>query len=375
MPLKAFKSFVIKAAEITGADFGIIDETGAVLACSNKDEQSDAHAEAVGAMADLAGYFRIGEVSYFKFPIRDNLDYIIFLKSKNKNSKKILELAALNVKNIKLSHEEKYDKAGLIKAILADKILPGDIPAQAKKLQLDTAAKWIVFLVKTPKDADAGTREVIQNLFPDRSKNIIFSRDDSTVLVKQVREKESASQFEEYARSLVDTLNTELMVNAKASIGAVAGNLGAVGRSFREAQAAQRIGNIFESEKTVVNYEKLGLGRLIYDLPESSSNLFVREVFKENAPESLDNETLITIQKLFENNLNISETARLLYIHRNTLIYRLEKIKKATGLDLREFDDAVAFKIAMLVKRNLDKNDALINNIHYRHLRRTRTIE
>lgn len=365
MPLKAFRSYASQVAEITGADFGIIDETGMVLACSNKIDEGTAHEDAVGAVKGSAvDYCCIGGVAYYKVHVRNSLEYIVFLRSNNKNNKKILELAAINIKNIKLSHDEKFDKAGFIKGIITDKIHPGDILVQAKKLQLDSSAKWVVFLVKTQKDADAGTGELIQNLFPDRNKNIIFAQDDqNTVLVKQVRGKETAEEFDGYAKSLVDTLNTELMVNAKVSIGAIANKLDAVGRSFTEAQTAQRIGGIFESEKTVVNYEKLGLGRLIYDLPASSSKLFVQEVFKENAPESLDNETLLTIQKLFENNLNVSETARLLYIHRNTLVYRLEKIKKATGLDLREFDDAVAFKIAMLVKRNLDKNDALNNNV------------
>ncbi|MDD4188497.1 MAG: helix-turn-helix domain-containing protein [Eubacteriales bacterium] len=364
MSLKALRTYACQVAEIAGTDFGVINETGIVLVCSNKDEEGNDRAAAVEAMSvSECSYCRFGDVSYYKVPVSGKTDLFIFLRSKNQSSKKILELAAINIQNIMLSRDEKLDKAGFLNAILADKIPADDVFALAKKLQLDPSAKWIVFLIKTKKEAISGTGEMIRNLFPDRNRNIISEHEGNTVLVRQVRAKENAGNFEENAKSIVDTLNTELMVNAKVSIGAVANDFGEIKRSFAEAKTAQRIGSIFENEKTVVNYEKLGLGRLIYDLPASSSKLFVREVFKKNDLESLGNETLITIQKLFENNLNISETARLLYIHRNTLIYRLEKIKKATGLDLREFDDAVAFKTALLVKRNLDKDDALNNNI------------
>ena len=84
--------------------------------------------------------------------------------------------------------------------------------------------------------------------------------------------------------------------------------------------------------------------------------MFLSEVFKKGSIESLDQETLSTIQKFFENNLNVSETSRKLFVHRNTLVYRLDKIRRLTGLDLKEFDDAIVFKVALMVVKYLNSN-------------------
>ena len=114
------------------------------------------------------------------------------------------------------------------------------------------------------------------------------------------------------------------------------------------------VGKIFYSHKKVIAYGNLGIGRLIYQLPLPLCKMFIKEIFDDKTPDDFDEETLTTINKFFENNLNVSETSRQLYIHRNTLVYRLDKLQKSTGLDLRVFEDAITFKIALMVVKYMN---------------------
>lgn len=362
MPLKLFKDFTNQIRNILDVDFGIIDETGKILTSTNRKKIGH-------VIPDFSDLFDVPErcfvldgISYMKVMVRNKPLYVIYIASDDKENEKYLEIIALNITNLKIFYDDKYDRANLIKNIIIDNILPGDISQRAKELHLDYNAKRVVFLVKTDKSSDIYPPEVIQNLFPDKLRDFVVVLDDEqTVLVKQLRESEGEKEIDKIANSIVDTLNAELMVKAVVSVGTVAENITDIGRAFKEAQTALLVGGVFESEKKIVNYNKLGLGRLIYQLPTTLCRLFLDEVFEEGSFESLDSETLNTIQKFFENNLNVSETSRQLYVHRNTLVYRLDKIKKITGLDLREFDDAIIFKVSMLVKRYLDKSDSLYN--------------
>ena len=157
-------------------------------------------------------------------------------------------------------------------------------------------------------------------------------------------------------RAPFDTLSTEFYCNAVVGIGTRVTGIKDLAHSFKEAQVALEVGKVFDTEKSIISYENLGIARLIYQLPTTLCDMFLKEVFKRGSIDSLDQETLFTIQKFFENNLNVSETSRKLFVHRNTLVYRLEKIKKLTGLDLREFDDAIVFKVALMVNKYLDSS-------------------
>ena len=197
--------------------------------------------------------------------------------------------------------------------------------------------------------------DVVQNLFPDRQNDFVLSIGETDVaLIQQLpestepqgsREDRHAASRKPCARSGESTVVV--------GIGTMAMHLRDLAKSYKEAQIAIEVGKVFDTEKYIINYENLGIGRLIYQLPTTLCEMFLQEVFKKNPIDALDQETLFTINKFFENNLNVSETARKLFVHRNTLVYRLEKIKKLTGLDLREFDDAIAFKVALMVKKYL----------------------
>ena len=238
--------------------------------------------------------------------------------------------------------------------MVLDNILPGDIMIKARELHFNNEAHRVVLLIRIVSSNDVSAFDVIQNLFPDKNKDFVFTTSESDiVLIKEVRPNIELQDLEKLAFSIADTLSSEFYTRVNVGIGTVVDNVRALAVSFKEAQIALEVGKVFDTDKTIISYENLGIARLIYHLPTTLCETFLKEVFKKGSIESLDQETLFTIQKVFENNLNVSETSRKLFVHRNTLVYRLEKIKKLTGLDLREFDHAIIFKIALMVKKYL----------------------
>jgi carbohydrate diacid regulator len=358
---RLFDGFVNNIREITGYDFGVADDTGAILACTDIRAFEDIEQIIDNFLDSEDIWLTNNGVTYHKVIIRDRPEFILFMTDEGDRTENYLEIASISAYNIKLYYEEKYDKNSFIKQIILDNILPGDISIRAKELHIATRALRVALIIRLEKDQEIYSHEIIQNLFPDRLKDFVVVIDDeSTALIKELGDDDDARKIDQIAKNIIDTLNTESMLKAKIGIGTPVESLSEIGRSFKEAQTALLVGGIFENEKSVINYNSLGLGRLIYQLPETLCKLFLDEVFTKGAYESLDNETILTIQKFFENNLNVSETSRLLYVHRNTLVYRLDKIQKITGLDLRNFDDAIIFKVSMLVKKYLDKGERVL---------------
>lgn len=359
--MKLFQNLVNQIKEIISAEFGVMDDTGLILASSNETEIGQTNSVVHKLIQSKEQCLAIEGMTYQKVFIKGKLEFIVYIKTEEPESIKYLGLIALNVGNIKEYHDDKFDKGSFIKNIIMDNVLPGDIPLRAKEFHLTYNAYRVAFLIKTENIKEIYTYDVIQGLFPNRAKDFIVTLDDeNTVLIKDLKSGDDYKEIEKTARVIIDTLSTEVMVKAFVGIGTIVDNLKDIGRSFKEAQIALLVGGIFENEKHVINYNNLGIGRLIYQLPTTLCRLFLREVFKEGSFESLDSETVLTIQKFFENNLNVSETSRQLYVHRNTLVYRLDKIEKITGLDLRKFDDAIIFKVAMLVKKYLDKGEKIL---------------
>ena len=240
---------------------------------------------------------------------------------------------------------------------MLDNILPGDIYIKSRELHFNNDASRVVFLIRVTQDTDVSVYDVIQNFFPDKTKDLVIDINEKDIaLVKEVRPNVDSKDLEKLARSICDTLSTEFYCNAVVGIGTRVTGIKDLAHSFKEAQVALEVGKVFDTEKSIISYENLGIARLIYQLPTTLCDMFLKEVFKRGSIDSLDQETLFTIQKFFENNLNVSETSRKLFVHRNTLVYRLEKIKKLTGLDLREFDDAIVFKVALMVNKYLDSS-------------------
>lgn len=284
-------------------------------------------------------------------------EYYAFVEGTDETAYKYVSLLSVALSNLQQFYDEKYDRNNFVKNVVLDNILPGDIQLKARELHFNSSVTRVVFLIRIVASNDVSAFDVIQNLFPDKSKDFVFTISETDiVLIKEVRPNIESGDLEKLAFSIADTLLSEFYTRVNIGVGTVVDNVRNLAVSFREAQIALEVGKVFDTDKSIISYENLGIARLIYHLPTNLCETFLKEVFKKGSIESLDQETLFTIQKFFENNLNVSETSRKLFVHRNTLVYRLEKIKKLTGLDLREFDHAIIFKIALMVKKYLSSN-------------------
>ena len=263
-------------------------------------------------------------------------------------------MAAVAFNEAKSNYEEKYNKAAFLKNIISDNILPGDVYVRTKELHFVPDVPRALLLIRQADQPDVTAVEVIQSLFTDRQHDFVISINETDIVVIKELPSDDSVEVRAIAENVENALKTELQIKCIIGIGTTASHLRELADRYKEAQIAIDVGRVFDSDKTIISYENLGIGRIIYQLPTTLCEMFLNEVFKKNPLETLDDDTLDTINKFFENNLNVSETSRKLYVHRNTLVYRLEKIKKITGLDLREFDHAIVFKVAMMVKQYLD---------------------
>ena len=342
---------------IVRVDICVMDVEGKIAATTFEDAVS--HGEEVVAFVESpAESQEIHNMHFFKVYDENQLEFIILLRGDSDDMYMLGKLVVFQMQNLIVAYKERYDKDNFIKNLLLDNLLLVDIYNRAKKLRIEVNARRVVFLIETEADVDDlekaeyNALEVIRSLFATRTKDFITAVDErNIILVKELKQSESYDDLGKTARMILDMLNTEAMMNVHVSYGTIVEELKDVSRSYKEAKMALDVGNIFYSDKSVIAYNRLGIGRLIYQLPVSLCNMFIKESFKGMGIEDFDEETITTIVKFFENSLNISETSRQLYIHRNTLVYRLDKIQKSTGLDLRVFDDAITFKIAIMVSK------------------------
>ena len=260
------------------------------------------------------------------------------------------KMAAFQIQNLLVAYKERFDKDNFIKNLLLDNLLLVDIYNRAKKLHIETDVRRCVFIIETKNDKDNNVFETVRSIFSAKAKDFITAVDEKNIiLVKEVKAGEGYNELHKTAEVIVDMLNTEAMTRVHVAYGTIVNEIKEVSRSYKEAKMAMDVGKIFYSENRVVAYNRLGIGRLIYQLPLPLCKMFIKEIFEGRSPDEFDDETLMTINKFFENSLNVSETSRQLYIHRNTLVYRLDKLQKSTNLDLRVFEDAITFKIALMV--------------------------
>ena len=346
---------------ITRKDLSVVEKEGKVIATTEENmigRQIDAIENFVGSQADsqlILGY------QYFKVYDNGIPEYVIQVKGEDEDGYRIGKIAAFQIQSLLVAYKERYDKDNFIKNLLLDNLLLVDIYRRAKKLHIENNIRRIVYLIETNIDKDMNIVEIVRSIFPAKTKDFVTAVDEhSIILVKELREKETMDEIEKIARMISDTLSTELNIKVYISIGTVVSDLKDVSRSYKEAKMALEVGKIFESDQYIVNYEKLGIGRLIYQLPLSLCKMFIKEVLHGLTMDDFDEETLATVNKFFENNLNVSETSRQLYIHRNTLVYRLDKLQKMTGLDLRNFDDAIIFKITLMVSKYMMYMDKMV---------------
>ncbi|MGN1082208.1 MAG: PucR family transcriptional regulator, partial [Candidatus Avispirillum sp.] len=328
--------------------------TGTVIACSELVKIGETRQEARDEMSYSSSVLCVGGYTYRSIGSGAKWEYAVFVEGEDKMADKLASILSISLSNIKNLYDEKYDRNSFIKNIILDNILPSDIYIKSKELHFDTDEPRVVFLIKFLNKTEVLPFDAVQNIFPDKNKDYVINvGEHDIVLVKELGAGSDNKKIEKLAKSIADTLNAEFFAKVTIGIGTVVENIKDLARSYKEAQVALEVGKVFDTEKNIISYENLGIGRLIYQLPTTLCEMFLQEVFKDGSLDNLDRETLLTIQCFFENNLNVSETSRKLFVHRNTLVYRLEKIRKLTGLDLREFDHAITFKVALMVKRYL----------------------
>ena len=356
MSSRIFQSIVLQLKEGTDRAIGVIDEQGVVVACNELATIGEKWPAALTAVAaDPDALVVSGGYTFKGLPgWNGQMDYAAFAKGEDDHARLICSMASVALNGAKNYYEEKHDRSTFVKNIISDNILLGDIYVRAKELHFLSETPRAVLLIRQTGTPDLAAIDVVQGLFPDRQSDFVLSVSETDIaLVKQLTENTDAKDLYKLALSVQEALSRELDVKAVIGVGTIVGHVRDLARAYKEAGVAIEVGKVFDTEKSIINYENLGIGRLIYQLPTTLCEMFLQEVFKKNPIDSLDQETLFTINKFFENNLNVSETARKLFVHRNTLVYRLEKIKKLTGLDLREFDDAITFKVALMVKKYL----------------------
>jgi carbohydrate diacid regulator len=286
----------------------------------------------------------------FKVNDDNRLEYVLLVYGTGNDLYMVGKMAVFQIQNLIVAYKERFDKDNFIKNLLLDNLLLVDIYNRTKKLHIEFNAKRIVFIVETKNEMDNGALEIIRTMFISKSKDFITAVDEKNIIiVKELAANESYEDMDKVAHTVLDMLNTEAMSSARVAYGTIVNEIKEVSKSYKEAKMALDVGKIFYSEKNIIAYNNLGIGRLIYQLPIPLCKMFIREIFDGKSPDEFDEETLATINKFFENSLNVSETSRQLYIHRNTLVYRLDKLEKSTGLDLRKFEDAITFKIALMV--------------------------
>lgn len=358
MSNRLFQSIIHQFHDSINRTIGIIDSNYVVVACSNLDKIGEVRENIQEDLFQASSTFTVNGCTYRSFDYNNEPEYAVFVEGSESEVQRYVGLLSVALGNIKQYYDEKYDRSNFIKNVILDNILPGDIYLKARELRFNIDAHRVCMLIRVTSKSDVSAHDVVQNLFPDKTKDFVISINETDIaLVKEVREGINAKDLEKLARSIVDTLTSEFYIHCCIGIGTTITNIKDLGFSFKEAQIAIEVGKVFDTEKIIVSYDHLGVARLIYQLPTTLCEMFLHEIFRdEGSMDALDQETLFTIQRFFENNLNVSETSRKLFVHRNTLVYRLDKIKKLTGLDLREFEDAVVFKVALMVKKYLSSN-------------------
>jgi carbohydrate diacid regulator len=335
--------------QISRVDLGVFDTEGNVLAStfSEMEQYAEPAMMFVNSPAEsqeLQGY------QFFKVYDESQLEYILLASGSSDDAYMVGKMTSFQLQNLLVAYKERFDKDNFVKNLLLDNLLLIDIYNRAKKLHIDTEVRRVVFILETGYEKDSASLENVRMCLGNKAHDFITAVDEkSIIVVKELAPADDYAEMEHVAEQILSSLDSEQRENAHIAYGTIVGEIKEVSRSYKEARMALDVGKIFFDERDIFAYSSLGIGRLIYQLPMPLCKMFIREIFEGKSPDDFDEETLTTINKFFENSLNVSETSRQLYIHRNTLVYRLDKLQKSTGLDLRVFEDAITFKIALMV--------------------------
>ncbi|MDE7130515.1 MAG: helix-turn-helix domain-containing protein [Lachnospiraceae bacterium] len=356
---QVIRSSIEELKTISKIDLSVWDLEGKVVASTfESDEITPA---LISGFADSPADSQvIGAHHLMKVLDEDELLYILDARGSGEDAYMLGKIAVSQLQHLIIAYKERYDRNNFFQNLLLDNMLLVDIYNRAKKLHIEASVRRAVFLIETDKEKDSASTELLNGMFSAQVGDYITAVDESNViLIKELEQEDDYIKLDQVANTIVDMMNMEAMTNVRVAYGTIVNELKEVSKSYKEAKMALDVGKIFYAEKKVTAYNTLGIGRLIYQLPINLCRIFIDEIFGSNIPSELDDETLTTINKFFENNLNVSETSRQLFVHRNTLVYRIEKLEASTGLDIRTFEDALTFKIALMVVNYMKYLDSL----------------
>lgn len=353
------QSSIDELKSITKVDFCVVDTEGITAAATfeNKDVPKEMIENFVASPADSQ---IVGDYHMLKILEDEEVSYVLISRGTGADAYMIGRIAVSQIQNLISAYKEHFDKNNFFQNLLLDNFLLVDIYNRAKRLHIAPNTPRVVYLVEAQNDNDNVSMELLKNIFAEQAGHYLTAVEQKNVIIiKEVSTLEAYGEVEQTAQVIVDMMNSEAMLITRVSYGTIVGELKEVSKSYKEAKMAMDVGKIFYMEKLINAYNTLGIGRLIYQLPINLCRIFIGEIFGENVINDLDDEMLTTVQKFFDNNLNVSETSRQLFVHRNTLVYRIEKLHQATGLDIRKFEDALTFKIALMVVNYMKYIDSL----------------
>ncbi len=360
---RALKHVLGEIRDASGLSLALFGGKGELLALSEGEGQLFEELEKEGLVSDrLKEYVRSlaegeektwqqGGVCFLRTGDERGEDFVFVLAGTGEGDVlPLLRLSAVALSGLFRHQEKRQDRDSFFRRLILGQLLPGEVSEQARQLRLDERSRRAVFLIKVREDGCDTVLDILYPLYAGPAGGILFQAEPGIfVYVRTLGEKEDTAKLEEIGKNMIDVINTEGMEDAYLSFGIPAEELSLLPRSYEEAWIAMKAGRIFFREKHVISYDRLGIGRLIYSLPMPLCRQFLGEVFAQADPGALDEEALTTIRQFFEDSLNVAETARHLYIHRNTLVYRLDKIQKGLGLNIRNFDDAMMLRLGLMV--------------------------
>ena len=343
--------------EVARIDLALYNEKGKAIV-STFELEDDLSAAVVQFANSMAESQTISHYHFFKVTVDSQLEYVLLAKAMGEETYVIGKLAVCQIRNLIQAYRDQFDRNNFMQNVVLGNMLVVDMYNRAKKLHVEQAER-VVFIIDVAGKKDGIVMETVKNLFAIQNRDFVTEVDEKNIiLIKDVRDMGKEEDLDSFAAMIVDNLQTEAMIPVRVGYGNRVELLQDISRSYQEARMALEVGSIFYVEQKTLSYARLGIGRLIYQLPISMCEMFIKEVFGDTVPDIFDEETTVTIQRFFENNLNVSETARQLYVHRNTLVYRLERIEKVIGLDIRAFEDAMLFKIALMVMAHMEAQKA-----------------